>query len=286
MKISLSSFVYFYYPLEEAIRKTAEAGFDGIDIWGGRPHAYRRDLQPEEIRGLRALLEQHHLAAASFIPAQFRYPTNLCSSSETIRLDSIAYIQDGIQLAAGLGAPVVSVCPGHTLAGQPKADAWGRLRASLVEVCRKAQKYGIRIAIEPADAYETDLMNTVSEAMQMVTELEISNLGVLLDSGHAHVVGEPFPQAVQAAGDRLYHVHVDDNNGKRDQHLVPGEGTCDFTTFLQSLDASGYQGFLAAELSWDYILDPDPAARESARRMRDWVATGRTQEHSRAGFKL
>jgi fructoselysine 3-epimerase len=269
MKISLSSFVYLYYPLEEAIRRTAAAGFAGIDIWGGRPHAYRRDLQPEEIRALRSLLEKLYLELPSLIPAQFRYPTNLCSSNETIRLDSVAYIQDGLELAAGLGAPLVSVCPGHTLAGQSKADGWGRLRASLLEICGRAKKLGVRVAIEPADAYETDLMNTVAETMQMVNELDLPELGVLLDSGHAHVSGESFTQAVLAAGERLFHVHVDDNLGKRDQHLVPGDGTCDFNALMEALKAAGYQGYLTAELGWDYILDPDPPVRESARRMQE-----------------
>jgi protein FrlC len=215
MKISLSSFVYVYSPLEEAIRKTAEAGYDGIDIWGGRPHAYRRDLSVEDIRGTVDLLAKCRLEAASFIPAQFRYPTNLCSANETIRLDSVAYILHGINLAGQLGAPVLSVCPGHTLAGQPRADAWSRLSASLTEICRRARQKAIRIAIEPADAYETDLMNTVSGAMQMVHELDFPNLGILLDSGHVNLSGESFAQAIQAAGKRLFHVHVDDNQGRR-----------------------------------------------------------------------
>ena len=272
MRTSLSSFVYLYHPLEEAIHKTAEAGFESIDIWGGRPHAYRNDLSEAEIRELRALLDQQHLQVASIIPAQFRYPTCLCSPNETIRLDSVAYIQAAVELAAKLDCPLVSVCPGHTTAGQGKAQAWSSLRESLAAICSLARSQSIRIAIEPADAYETDLMNTVGQAMSMVSELQENNLGVLLDSGHVHVTGETFLQAVEAAGERLYHVHVDDNLGQRDQHLVPGEGKINFQKLVQALKIGGYDGFLTAELSWDYILNPDPAVWESARRMQAWLA--------------
>ena len=271
MKLSLSSFLYFNYPLEEAIRRTAATGFDGIDIWGGRPHAYRRDLSDKETGFLRKLLSDTDLAVASFIPAQFRYPTCLCSPNEIIRRDSVTYICESIETAAALGAPIVSVCPGHSLFGQSREDAWGRLCESLDSICRHAVGYDLRIAVEPADKYETDVANTTAEALKLVEELGHENLGVLLDNGHAHVVGEVMEQTVRSLGDRLFHVHVDDNNGLRDQHLVPGEGDFDFVSFIGILREVGYNGYLAAELSWDYTVDPDSAASLTIQRLRHFL---------------
>ena len=268
MKISSSSFVYLNYTLDEAIRRTADAGFDGIDIWGGRPHAYRRDLSPQDRRNTRRLLEDLNLQAVSVIPAQFRYPTCLSSNNETIRKDSVAYIQEGIITAADLGAPVVSVCPGHSVFGQGTEDAWRRLGTSLDDLCRFATGYDVRIAIETADRYETDLMNTTTQAMDMIDQLGYENLGVLVDSGHLHVVGESSAEAVRSLGPRLFHVHVDDNNGKRDQHLIPGDGNFDFAGLSAALKNVGYSGFLSAELSWDYTLDPDTATKTTAVRLR------------------
>jgi protein FrlC len=271
MNIGLSSFLFVYFALGDAIHKTAEAGFDAIDIWGGRPHAYRKDLAPDEIRQINALLDRNHLRVASFIPAQFRYPTSLCSSNETIRQDSVAYILEAVETAAVLKAPVVSVCPGHTVHGQPKQDAWRRLEESLEVICQRAGQHGLRIALEPADAYETDLMNTVSEAMAMVNKLDFPNLGIVLDSGHVNLTHESFAQAIQAAGTRLFHVHVDDNHGQRDQHLIPGDGACRIQELIACLREAGYSGTLSAELSWDYILNPEPPARETAQRLRAWL---------------
>jgi len=267
MKLSLSSFIYFNYPLSEAIRRTAAAGFDGIDIWGGRPHAYRRDLSPEEIAELRRILAGEGLAIASFIPAQFRYPTSLCSPNDTIRRDSVSYIQESTETAAALGARIVSVCPGHTIYGQSMEDGWGRLSESLADIAEFARRYDMRIAIEPADKYETDLVPTCAEALKLIGELRYANLGVVLDNGHAHVVGESAVEAVQMLGPRLFHVHIDDNNGLRDQHLVPGEGTFEFPPFITALHKAGYDGFLAAELSWDYTINPDLAAQLTVERM-------------------
>ena len=269
-RISFSSFLYLNYPLTEAIRRISQAGYDGIDIWGGRPHAYRRDLQQFEIEELKGLLEKNNLGVASFIPAQFRYPTCLCSNNEIIRQDSVAYIQDSIRTAFALGAPIVSVCPGHTLFGQGELDAWKNLRTSLDEICRFALPLNIKIAIEPADRYETDLIQTISVALRMINELDHDNLGIVLDTGHAYVVGESAVDALTAAQDRLFHIHIDDNLGLRDQHLVPGQGSFDFSAFFKALEKSGYQGYLGVELGWDYTPDPDSAALQTLRYMKSF----------------
>ncbi|OGO28545.1 MAG: hypothetical protein A2Z16_17555 [Chloroflexi bacterium RBG_16_54_18] len=269
--MSLSSFVYFNYPLTEAIKRTAAAGYQGIDIWGGRPHAYRRDLSEVEIASLRRQIESEGLAVASFIPAQFRYPTCLCSPSDKIRLDSIAYIQDSIDTAANFGAPVVSVCPGHTLYGQTKEDGMHRLQDSLYKITSFAAPYNLRIAIEPADRYETDLVTTCIEGFHLAESLGQDNLGVLLDTGHSQVVGEPIAEVIPQIYSCMFHIHIDDNHGLRDEHKVPGDGVIDFIAVLKELHRLRYQGFLGAELEWGYTVDPDPPVRLTVERMRSFA---------------
>ncbi len=261
MRLSLSSFVYFNYRLEDAIRRTASLGYDGIDIWGGRPHAYRNDRSPEELRRLRALLDECGLAVPSFIPAQFRYPTSLCSPIDAIRHDSIRYIEAGIETAHALGSPVVSVCPGHTLYGQGIEDGWARLVDSLKKLSDYAARRAIRLALEPADRYETDLVQNTEQALRLLQEIGSDSLGIVLDVGHSQIVGEDPAAAVRALGSALFHVHIDDTHGQRDDHLVPGQGIVDFGSFFAALREVGYKGFLTAELSFNYTIAPDEAAQ-------------------------
>jgi protein FrlC len=82
------------------------------------------------------------VAVSGFIPAQFRYPTNLCIANKRIRQDSIAYIKESIETAIALGAPLVSLCPGHSLHGQSKEDAWERLKDSLRTLSAYASQLG------------------------------------------------------------------------------------------------------------------------------------------------
>jgi fructoselysine 3-epimerase len=273
MKISLSSFIYYNYTLADAISFTAQAGFDGIDIWGGRPHAYRRDLSEKETAALCRLMQDEGLAVSSFIPAQFRYPTSLCSPIDTVWSDSIRYIQDSIETAAALGAPLVSVCPGHTLHGQPQEDGFARLEDALSQVAEFAARFNLRVAIEPADRYETDLLNTCTETLKLVNRLGMPNLGVLLDNGHAYVVGEAPEQVLPSLGDKLFHIHLDDNKGQRDQHLIPGDGDYNFTPLVASLNEIRYAGFLGIELGWDYTIDPLSASKLACQRIQEILKT-------------
>jgi sugar phosphate isomerase/epimerase len=74
------------------------------------------------------------------------------------------------------------------------------------------------------------------------------------------VAGEDTSAAISNLGDRLFHVHLSDNRGKHDQHLIPGQGTFDFRALIQALRLALYEGFLTAEPGWDYTLNPDTAA--------------------------
>ncbi len=262
VRFSQSSFVYFNYPLSEAIRRLHEFGYQGIEVWGGRPHAYRHDLD-DQLDDIAAQLNRLGMAVSNFIPAQFRYPSILCSLNETVRRDSVRYVQDAIDNAIRLGAPYVSLCPGMTLAGQDLERGWAQLRQSIVELLDYAAGTDLVLLIEPAHKFESTLILTVKDALRMIEEIDSTRLGILLDTGHAHVNGEDLTELVHSLKQVPFHIHIDDNHGDSDAHLIPGEGKIDFGPFVQALKEIGYQGFVAAELGFQYTLDPDPAVKQT-----------------------
>ncbi len=263
MKTSLSTFLYCRYTLEEAIQRISAAGFDAVDIWGGRPHAYRIDLREHEIRNIRRVIDDFGLEIASFIPEQVNYPSCLCSPYKNIRMDSVRYIKDSIETAVRFGAPVINVFPGHTLYNQDLDDGWDRLADSLDRICEFAGHYNVLIAIEPGNKFKTDLINTAIQAMDMVDQLGCDNLGVLFDTGNALLVEEDTASAIENLSDRLFHVHINDNDGRKDQKLIPGHGQFNFDTFIHALHTNLFDGFLSADLGCDYINDPDLPAVET-----------------------
>lgn len=271
MKISTSTSVYVNFPIEEAIRRIAQAGFDGVDIWGGRPHIYRKDFDDKYLKLIRQLLDQMGLGVPSFMPAFFRYPYNLSSPNEIVRRDSIEYMCVSIDNAIALGAEMVLIVPGRSLHSQPKEDALARLIDSIREICAYAKQYSIKLGIESVNRYVSDLVNSARKAREIIKVVGFDNLGIVLDTGHINLGEETMEDAIKHTENRLYQVHINDNDGKYQQNLMPGEGTFDFRHFLGLLSLYRYDGYLTAELGWEYTLEPDPAVRKFAYVLRDLI---------------
>lgn len=262
IKFAQSSFVYFNYSIQEAIRRLHSLGYDGVEIWGGRPHLYRHDLD-DELDEIAALLDELEMVVPNFIPAQFRYPSVLCSFNETVRQDSVRYIQDAIDNALRLNSPFVSLCPGMTLYGQDLERGRAQLKKSFLELLDYVGSNDITLLIEPAHQAETTLILTVEQGLQMIDEIGSDRLGILLDTGHCHVNGEDIPQVIASLKDTPFHIHIDDNFGDSDAHLIPGQGNIDFDLLATALRQIDYQGFISAELGFQYCLDPDTAVEQT-----------------------
>lgn len=273
MKLSQSTFVYFYYPLKEAVKRIADAGYDGVEIWGGRPHAYRRDLGKSELKEIRSLIINEGIEVSAFIPAQFRYPTSLVSPRKKVRNESVDYIRESFSVAKYLGTNMVTVCPGHTIFGQSFEKGWKLLRDGLSRLIEHARQYDITLLLEPGHKAESDLVMTAADALRIIHEIKENRMGVLLDSGHCAINKEVLTNCVKnlARSGCTFHIHVDDNNGLVDEHLIPGRGRIDFAPFLRELKRVTYEGFLTVELGFQYILDADSAIRESREFFRKLV---------------
>ena len=267
MRFAQSSMVYYNTSLEFAIQDLHGLGYDGIEIWAGRPHLYRSDLD-DEIPKLRQLLDGCGMEICNLIPAQFRYPSVLCSDNERVRRDSVAYIKTAVDNAVKIGSPSISLCPGMVLFDRDTAGGWKQLVKSFQEIEEYAGDKDLLLLIEPAHRFESNLIRTVDECITMIEELKSDRFGILLDTGHCKINGEDFRDVIPRCKVYPLHIHVDDNGGESDSHLMPGEGSVDFQALAESLDSVGYRGFVSAELGMSYIMDPHAAGERALQILR------------------
>jgi protein FrlC len=273
MKLGTATSVLFQHALQDAIPLVARAGYEGMDIWGGRPHAYRHDLSPLELTRLREQMNDHNLSVSSFMPAFYRYPHSLSSPNPKVRADSIDYMRICIDNAAVLGAGIVLVVPDLSLHGQSRENSLGRMLESLDEVAQYAAPYPLKLGVEILYFDETDYVNSADDALHIIQQLGYDNLGVVLDSGTLNLSKEPIEDLFGKLGSLILQIHVNDNMGRQhQQNLIPGEGTYDFAGLIRYLKQIGYSGFLSAELTKEYSSDPEPALRTTAERLRAWIA--------------
>jgi fructoselysine 3-epimerase len=257
-----SSFVYFNYPLHYAIESMGKMGYHAIEIWGGRPHYYHDDLD-DELPALLKLLDKYQMTVPNFIPAQFRYPSLLCSLNEKVRKNSVLHITKTIDTALKFNAGSVSLCPGTALHGEDISKTWKSLKQSITEVLDYCSNKSLKVLIEPAHRWETNLIFTVADCVKMMGEIKSPQLGICFDTGHANVNGEDLYDAVMLASKYPMHIHIDDNMGEMDSHHIPGQGNIDFGKLKKALTDCRYNGCLSAELGFQYTMEPDAAVKES-----------------------
>lgn len=268
IQLGSATSVLLNYCIQDAVSILSGAGFDGVDIWGGRPHIYRNDYSEHELSQLRDMIEQQNMLVPSFMPAFFRYPHSLSNPNDRVRHDSIDYMLRCADNAAILGAKVLLVVPGRSIYGQGTEDAFKRLLDSINQVCVYCEQYDLRLGIEPANPAVTDLVVTHQDALNIINELEHPSLGVVLDSGHLYLNKENLVDVMENLGPLLLQFHVNDNDGEVQQNLIPGDGSFDFNHFISVLGDFGYEGFLSVELGWHYTIDPEPALSKSLHRLR------------------
>ncbi|MCJ7773527.1 MAG: TIM barrel protein, partial [Desulfobacterales bacterium] len=247
MKFSQSSAVYFNHSLKYAIQNLHDLGYKGIEIWGGRPHMYRCDLE-EQMEEITTLLKNLNMGVCNFIPAQFRYPSILCSSNETVRRESVVYIKTAKDNALKVASPSISLCPGMRLWDEGDlSKGWALLKKSFQEIDEYNHDLNLFILIEPAHKYESNLILEFEDCLRMLEEIKSDKFGILLDVGHVNVNGEQLSNILPKCKSLPLHIHLNDNNGDFDSHLIPGKGNIDFKTIFSQLMSIDYQGFVSVE---------------------------------------
>ena len=263
MKISTATSVLSSYLLDEAIEKVLSIGFDGVDIWCGRPHLHRKDYPENSINSLGKKIKSNALEITSVMPAFLRYPYSLCSPIETVLSDSIGYMLDCIDNAKMIGAKSVLVPPVKSLIDQSKEDARRIFVRSLEKVSEYADLKMIPLNIEVLNEQLSDFACRTKDVVQIMREIGSDKNGIVLDTGHLNMTGENAESALEEAGDLLRHVHIHDNNKGGPQFLIPGEGDFDFAGFNRMLKAINYTGFVSLELGAQYAFAPEEALREA-----------------------
>ena len=112
------------------------------------------------------------------------------------------------------------------------------------------------LVLEPLSFLETTAVETLDDVLSVVNGVASDALVVMLNTGHvnvtAHALGlDPkayWAEHVEKLGLRLQHLHLDDNLGDLNSHLVPGDGNFDFKSAFANLKRSGYAGWLSAEI--------------------------------------
>ena len=174
----------------------------------------------------------------------------LVAASPSVIADTQDYLRGCVDMAAAVGSGVVAgpmyASVGRTwrLSVAERLQAGASLRAALAPVADYAGSRGVRLGIEPLNRYETSLVNTVEQGMEMIDGLPAETVGLALDTYHLNIEEQSPAAAVRLAGSegRLAHVQVCAND-----RGAPGADHMDWVALRSALADVGYAGPLCIE---------------------------------------
>jgi protein FrlC len=248
------------YPLEEAIRRIARIGYDGIEIGCAAPHAWPAYLSAARRRELREIMDGEGLPAVSLLPAPGGGPGfNPASPYEEERQATVAQYKAVVDLAVDFGARLVLYITGWQIFGSTRAEAWKRSVDCLREIAEHAAERGVVIAIEPTPT-DGNLGETIDDALEMMATVNMGNVKVMFDTVQALYRGEIPSDSIRTLGGRdLVHIHIADAGRN-----APGDGPIDWLNVMQAVKDIGFDGHLTMEIGFtSRAIDPDSVARRA-----------------------
>lgn len=178
----------------------------------------------------------------------WRYPPrDFLPEERQERFEKMARAIHGTAL---LGAKYIVIHPLMPFGTGGDQDAAELLRINVDffrRLCAVAEKEGVFICLENMPFSDFPL-SSPWQILDAVKKIDHPCMRVCLDTGHCVVKNEDLGEAVRLLGrEYLCTLHVHDNNGRSDQHLLPYHGKADWDGFALSIREIGYQGVLSLE---------------------------------------
>jgi len=225
--------------IEELFPKISAMGFDAVEIAVEDPAL----IDGEAVR---AGLEKYKLKAV--ICGAFGPTRDLTHEDTSVHENCFKYIEAcldfcvlwNIKIFAG---PMYSaVGKARMVPPDQRKKEWDLAVSNLRIVCDMAEKRGIKLAIEPLNRFESDLINTAKNVMKLVHDINHPAAGVLLDGFHMGIEERDIEAAIRLTGDKLFHIQVSEN-----YRGTPGTGQTRWDAFKAGLEAVNYTGIVAIE---------------------------------------
>lgn len=262
MHIACSTLCLRKLPVEEAVRRIADAGFAYVELTAVPSFSPHVDIvsRPEgEAERLAKLLSDNGLQAAGLNSVPW-IPDALDDRDELRRRYTAA-----ADAAVAVGAPIWVVD-----SGQPERDGDGhppghgarRWRETVTMAAELAAARGLTLAVE--SPHRGTLSESVAGSRELIDSAGIDALRIDYDTSHIQNSGSSVEESIAVLGDRIGHVALRD--AKPDgTFCVPGDGGYDYGALIRELNRIGYDGPLVIELETPGVEDSDEVIADAVR---------------------
>ena len=258
MKFGASTFIWvspFSNETLDLVDKVAKIGFDLIEICVEDPATI-------DAKAIRKRADAAGIGAT--VCGAFGPDRDMSADDPAVRRNAIEYVRRCAEIAQDLGSDVV-VGPMYSAVGRTRMaepDERKAQRALATESIRiaaaDAADRGVKLALEPLNRFETDMINTVEQGVALVEQIDRPNVGLLIDTFHMNVEEKNLPAAIRRAGKRIFEFHACSSD-----RGTPGEDHLDWAGIVKALREVGYARPVVIEAF-------TPKIKEIARAVSIW----------------
>ena len=190
---------------------------------------------------------------------------NPISPDASIRAKGVELTKQTLDCCAAAGVETL-VGPYHSALGYfsgagPTEDEWKWGVDSMRQVAEHADQVGVKLGVEALNRFECYFLNTHGDSARFVREVDHPACGMMYDTFHSNIEEKSVTDAVNAGGDKLFHIHISEND-----RSTPGEGAVRWDENFDAIVQSGYDGWLVIE-AFGLALPEIAAATKIWRRM-------------------
>lgn len=272
LKVGMFTSGYQRSPLEHCFMDAKEYGYDYIELWGGRPHAYAPDLKAGDINEVRRLIEKYEMPVLGYTPEHNAYPYNYMIGSEAQRRDAVDYLKLSLEMAKEMGAEFVLTSPANGGYLATYDQLWGRLEKNIQELGDYAAKLEIKLVVEALTPYESNFFTRANDLVELFRRVDNPYVVGMCDIVPPFVQHESIMAYFDKLGNKMDHMHIIDGENGSDTHMIPGEGNIPIKEMLYEMKRIGYDKTATLELVTNYINEPRFYAKRAIDNMRELMA--------------
>jgi D-psicose/D-tagatose/L-ribulose 3-epimerase len=253
--IGVNAWVWVSPPTDESITAIAPRvkamGFDVLELGLENPG----DWDPARMAEVFAANDLGATVCAAMGPGRdLTDPDTVASTQDYLRACIDAVVALGGNVVAGpIYTPVGKTWQMDTA---ERAATIDRLLEGLKPLADYAGERGVTLGIEPLNRFETSLLNTAEQTMEVVDRLDSPAVGVLLDTFHMNIEEKDQSAAIRLVGDKLVHFHACGSD-----RGAPGADHIAWDAIAAALGDIGYTGPLVIE---SFTPDNQTIARAAA----------------------
>ena len=218
----------------DEIKWIGENGFDFVDLFLEEDMAVPGKIDVDKAK---TLLREYRLGAVGHTACYLPIGSPIKSLRDAAVFEAVKYLE----LFNRLGVENVTVHanwpPG--MFSYKEGIKWQL--ESLARLSKEAGRYNINLMYEPIDTLQDNAAN-LARILN-----DIPNLYLTLDLGHTNLFGKNIEEFIKEFHKRLKHVHLHDNDGRRDLHLPIGTGNINWEKVLKVLKRY-YDGTITLEV--------------------------------------